>query len=86
MDFTKVSMIHGVYISRYIASWLNEMGYLMGQDSDLFEEWLRTIICDDGKHLTDEEVKRICRFATCGKMELEHSARDFIKKKAESLL
>ena len=74
-----------VYYTRIIASWINEGGESpriacrrLGQTSK-FEKWLGTLKWN-GKMLTDDEIKDILELATNGKMEFEHSAREFIKQ------
>ena len=64
----------GIHYSRYIASYMRELNdagkpFLRG----IFMIWLRKI------GLTDEEVREIEFLATNGKLELETSARKFIK-------
>ena len=81
-------LIKGIRASRYVASWYNSKGtnrrYLNEVDSNkrriesYFADWLRTIIIN-GEHLTEDEVRYIDNYATNGKMELEHSAEEFIR-------
>ena len=66
------------YISQYVASWVKEGGTL-DYDEDLvyggrFMKWLMAI------GLTEEEARRIRNFADNGKLELEESARSFLKE------
>lgn len=63
--------VQGVYYSRYIASWKNAGGNYFGEQ---FRKWLRTNCC------TEREIADICEMATCGKMELEMTAKAFVKK------
>lgn len=82
---------HNIHYSRYIASWSKmyierykgdklrleyhaiyaQRGHkcMFGPD---FKNWLRSL------GLTDDEVHDIYEMATCGKMELESSAKEFI--------
>ena len=80
------SLIRGIYISTYIASWLNTG---VGIDSSslrysnkhgLFIAWLKSLTID-GSHLTDDEVWRIYYFAMNGKLELKESAKEFLSQK-----
>ena len=73
--------IEGIYISRFIASW-QEAGGNCRKDYGLFEEWLETLIIN-GRHLTDEEIHDILFIANNGKLELELSAKMFLKKNAK---
>ena len=73
----------GIHVTRFIASWYRAGGTLRyGKDYDDFEEWLRTLIIDS-KKLSEEDVNHIVELARNGKMELEHSARQFLKQKCE---
>lgn len=80
------SLIRGIYISRYIASWLRAG---VGIDFNslrcinkhgLFIAWLKSLTID-GDHLTDDEVWRIYHFAMNGKLELQESAKEFLSQK-----
>lgn len=62
-------------VSRYIASWRNEGGSFMC--GEFFKDWLRS------EGLTEQEVDHVYWMATCGKMELERSAKPFIKAQKE---
>ena len=65
------------YYTRYIISWINAC--ISAKQSiyfdELFEEWLKTNGC------SEEESSDIWHIATCGKMELERDAKEFIIKK-----
>ena len=63
--------VQEVYYSRYIASWLNKGGDYFGEQ---FEKWLRANDC------TEQEINDIKWMATCGKMELESTAKAYINK------
>lgn len=68
---------HDVHYSRYIASWINAGGDLSTLDGWYsFAFWLNDL------GLTDDEIYHIRVMATNGKLELENSAREFIKKAA----
>ena len=59
-----------VHYSRFIASWRNAGGkYFDGA----FEDWLKSY------GLSDSEVREVVEMATCGKLELEVDAENFIK-------
>jgi len=66
---------NGIPYSRYIASWHVAGGRIYDR---LFEEWLRTT-----QQLTDDEIHDIKEMATCGKLELEESARLFLKDRIQ---
>lgn len=73
--------IEGIYISRFIASWQKSGGNCR-KDYGLFKEWLKSLIIND-RHLTDNEIRAICFIADNGKMELETSAKAFLKNHKE---
>ena len=62
------------YATRFIASWVREGGKLRtGKDIDNFYEWLLSL------GLSKEDADNIKFLATNGKMELEYSAKMFLK-------
>ena len=63
----------GIHYSRYIASWERVGGFRVYDER--FEEWLRL------EGLTDDEIQDVREMATMGKMELEKSADEFIRRK-----
>lgn len=67
----KKTEVQGVHYSRYIASWQNSGGDYYGEQ---FEKWLKENEC------TDKEIDDIREMARCGKMELELTARFYVKK------
>lgn len=68
-------LINGEYATRYIASWVNMHGDLNSKKSrDVFQDWLVSL------GLNEVEVWHIVNLATCGKMELEHSAIEYVNK------
>ena len=67
--------IHGIPVTRFIASWYRMGG---GPYSDEIEEWLETLSID-GEKLTNDEVVMVAQCATIGKLELEISAKNFIE-------
>ena len=70
----KNKLINDVHASRYIASWLKAGGSLYyGEDIDNFRDWLLSL------KLTEDEAQDIVYLATNGKLELEASAKKFIK-------
>lgn len=63
-----------IYETRFIASWLREGGQLRtGKDYDNFYEWLLSL------GLNQDDADHIKFLASNGKMELENSARKFLK-------
>lgn len=81
-------LINDIHISRYLASWLNAGGVIKEKavlDTDVrvdrhptFRKWLKSLVIN-GRHLTDDEVRHIVNFSTCGKLELEDHARNFME-------
>lgn len=81
-------IIRGIYATQYVASWVKTGGQLGGHiyikgklysDIQLFRQWLETLIINDGK-LTEDEIRIIINLADDGKLELEESAKRFIKE------
>ena len=72
----------GIYYSRFIASWIKAGGSInywarrLGKTTD-FVEWLRSLVIN-GKKMPEDIIYEINDFATCGKLELEYSAKNFI--------
>ena len=64
----------GIHYSRYIASWLNVGEKYFDEE---FAEWLKANGC------TDNEISDITVMATCGKMELQMNAEQFLKERAD---
>jgi hypothetical protein len=60
-----------IHYSRFIASWRNARGKYFSEE---FEEWLKS------EGLSEEEVREVVEMATCGKLELETSAKNFVAK------
>ena len=71
-DFENGLTKQGIHYSRYIASWLNAMGYTHDIHKEMFKDWLKTL------SLTDDEVKDITDMLTNGKLELECHAKKFV--------
>lgn len=70
-----INIMEGVHETRFIASWLREGGRLQyGRDYDDFMEWLESL------GLSEDEAMHIVNLARNGKLELETSARKFIKR------
>lgn len=65
---------HEAHYSRYIASWLNEGGSYFGKE---FRDWLAS------EGLSENEIRDVMELATCGKLELEYSAKEYVKKYKE---
>lgn len=71
----KNNLIGEIHETRFIASWLRAGGQLyFVEDIDNFQGWLLSL------GLNEEEVYHISNMATCGKVELEHNAREFLNK------
>jgi len=63
-----------IYETRYIASWIRAGGSLYyGKDIDNFYAWLLSL------GLTEEEADHIKFLAVNGKLELETSAKKFLR-------
>ena len=71
----KNKTFEGIYYSRFIASWYNEGG----APNWAMKDWLRTLTVN-GKTMPEEVIKEIYNLATNGKLELESSAKNFIKE------
>lgn len=69
MDFeNKVVGINGMYLSRYIAS------FIVGSHlTEEFIAYLKRLQKDERTKLTDEDVKEIYKFGTNGKLEYQNS-------------
>ena len=76
-DFKNEKTHNGIHYSRYIASWHNAGGRVYKYRS-IFEDWLRQT-----QELTDDEIHDIIEMATNGKLELEMSAKQFLKDKIQ---
>lgn len=67
-------IIGDVYATRFIMSWIREGGQLRyRRDVDNFYKWLLSL------GLTEDDARHIKNLATNGKLELETSARAFLK-------
>ena len=68
-------LIDEVHATRYIASWVNVGGTLDRHTGGLydFQDWLESL------GLSNDDVMYISYLAICGRLELETSARQFIK-------
>lgn len=76
VQFENALTHNGIHYSRYIESWRRMGGKIFY--GGLFEDWLR-----ETQKLTDEEIRDILLIATNGKMELEMSAKMFMKANQE---
>lgn len=76
--FENAGTHNGIHYTRYIASWRRMGGKIFY--GGLFERWLKEV-----QKLTDEEINDILLIATNGKMELEASAKMFMKANKEQL-
>ena len=70
----------GIHPTRFIMSWVREGGTFSrsGIGYDDFRDWLKNLIID-GKPLSDEDVDHIVFIARNGKLELEVSAKNYLK-------
>ena len=69
-------IVNGVHATRYIMSWIRSGGNLVYGDSlDDFGKWLESL------GVSSEDIDHIKEIARNGKMELEHSAREFLANK-----
>ena len=71
-DFENVPIKGYIYASRFIASWVREGGEL--RHTGDFREWLNSL------GLTEGEIDVIIFLAENGKLELEMSAKAYLKK------
>ena len=69
-------LYNGIHATRYIASWYNSGG---GPWLGDFEDWLMSL------GLTAAEAREIWNMASCGKLELETSAKKFIDEVRQTL-
>lgn len=66
---------NGIHYSRYIVSWQVGTGRILTNRRDnLFEVWLKEV-----QKLTDEEISDIHELYANGKLELQTSAKMFMK-------
>ena len=75
-------IIRGIYASRYVMSWTRMKGEIKWRAGySEFNEWLKSLGLDKN------EIEAIVEIARSGKMELETSAKAFLKniKKTEEL-
>jgi hypothetical protein len=65
-----------IYATRFIMSWVRVGGQLglHGEGVDEFREWLISL------NLDETDIEHIVFLAMNGKMELEYSAKKFLKK------
>jgi hypothetical protein len=71
MDEFENVFIREIHISRYVASWTN-CGYPI---NSLFKAWLKAL------GLSEQEIKQIWYFATNGQLELQDTAKHFMREK-----
>jgi len=65
----------GIYYSRFIASWTNEVGPVTYEMKD----WLRSLNIN-GKQMPESVIDEIYEIGSTGKLELEISAKAFKEK------
>lgn len=75
-----------ILMDRFPASWRNAGGRISGipRYDGKYIDWLKTLVVN-GEPLTEEEVDEIYRYTqelNCGKLELEISAKEFLKEGA----
>lgn len=70
----KTTKVQGIHYSRYIASWLNSGGSIHDARTDVFREWL------ESNELNQDEISRVMEMMTCGKLELEYTAKQALNK------
>ena len=73
-----MDVIKGIDASRYIASWI-KVGGPIKKGYSQFVGWLKTLRID-GESLSDEDISKLWRIATNGKLELESMAKAYLKK------
>lgn len=68
-------LIREVHVSRYIASWINSGGDLSRNTGGRFDfaDWLESLGLDK------DEIRYICNYADNGRLELQESAKAFIR-------
>lgn len=67
-------VINGIYATRFIMSWARKGGKFDWEGYDDFRKWLESL------GLKTEDIEDIMFLAENGKLELEVSAKNFIKK------
>ena len=70
-------LINGIYASRYIASYMNEIGTIYPRP---FRQWLKSLIVN-GEPLSEEDIDFLVNRALDGKLELEEHVRRFFNEK-----
>lgn len=82
MDDWTNRKLFGVHMSRYCASWINAGGD--PNDDEGFIKWITSINfkTEDGKivHISEDDAWDAYNMMTCGRMELEHSVKEFLEK------
>ena len=75
----KKTEVQGVHYSRYIMSWLNAGGKVYDFGDEEFEKWLKA------NEVTEKEIQEIREMGVAaGKLELEMSAKAYIKAQRET--
>ena len=86
MDDWSNRKLFGVHMSRYCASWINSGGD--PNDIDSFIEWIMSIEfkIENGtiEHISEDDAYDAYNMMTCGRMELEHSVKEFLEKQNNS--
>ena len=73
-------IFEGIHYSRFIVSYAKVGGEL--NKRWLFEDWLRTLVIN-GKVIPEEVIDEIGFIASNGKLELQTSAREFLRNEKE---
>ena len=83
-------IFEGIHYSRFIASWFRAggnfkdfkitKGNIIKRQLCLFRDWLRSLTIN-GKNIPEDVIVEIVDMATSGKLELEESAKKFIKER-----
>lgn len=78
-EFENVICENYAYRSQFVASWVKAGGRLDSYTAkEQFKTWLRNL------GIPNDVCLEIYQFATCGKLELQESAKKFLKPKEES--
>ena len=68
-------LVNGVHCTRYIVSWIKVYGPEFGRINGPFYKWLESVGVEN-----EEDRDRIFHLATNGRLELENSVHDYLKK------
>ena len=81
MEFEN-KMYEGIHYNRFVASWLNAGGTFKRRRIEVenFKDWLRSLKIN-GETIPEDVIMQIANYGSCGKLELETSAKQFLKSK-----